>query len=240
MIFFQENDVDQCAEGPKDWKKINLEKQFLEENKLSIQNEIFNRECFSIRAHLWLQNNKAQDWTCQTRMKISNEKWFQAGMVLSCVGGLFYFSFERELVFFDLWALWEFLDNKICTFKSLLSWRFPRKTAFWDDFPLRSHPPPSKTKILFRLALSGTWIDTRPTFHRTTEVIPRRPWKSTSPFASRAVKICKNERTQGVRERLFLHSFPSCRPVISVTKWRSSQDWSAAELSAPKSRIPVR
>ena len=31
----------------------------------------------------------------------------------------------------------KFLDNKICKFKILLSWRFPRKTAFFGP-PLRS------------------------------------------------------------------------------------------------------
>ena len=47
----------------------------------------------------------------------------------------------------------KFLDNQICTFKILLSWRFPQKQAFWDDFPLRPQgPPPSKAKILFLLS----------------------------------------------------------------------------------------
>ena len=52
----------------------------------------------------------------------------------------------------------KFLDDKICTFKILLSWRFPRKQAFWGDFPLRSPspPPPQKRKYYFycRLAVS--------------------------------------------------------------------------------------
>ena len=37
----------------------------------------------------------------------------------------------------------KFLDNKICSFKILLSWRSPRKTAFLDDFsslPPNPHP----------------------------------------------------------------------------------------------------
>ena len=44
----------------------------------------------------------------------------------------------------------EFLDSKICIFKILLSWRFPRKTAFWtiSSLPPRP-PPPQKRKILF-------------------------------------------------------------------------------------------
>ena len=45
-----------------------------------------------------------------------------------------------------------FLDNKICTFKILLSWRFPREQAFLDNFPLCPQGPPSKAKILFLLS----------------------------------------------------------------------------------------
>ena len=43
----------------------------------------------------------------------------------------------------------KFLDNKICTFKILLSWRFPRKPAFLDDFlsAPKAHPP-QKRKFL--------------------------------------------------------------------------------------------
>ena len=45
------------------------------------------------------------------------------------------------------------LDNKICTFKFLLSWRFPRKTAFWTIFlSAPKRPPPSKSKSLFLLS----------------------------------------------------------------------------------------
>ena len=52
----------------------------------------------------------------------------------------------------------KFLDEKICTFKILLSWRFPRKTAFLDEFPLcpQNAQPPQKRKFYFycRLAVS--------------------------------------------------------------------------------------
>ena len=42
------------------------------------------------------------------------------------------------------------LDNKICTFKILLSWRFPRKTAFWGNSPLDPHAqPPRKCNFYF-------------------------------------------------------------------------------------------
>ena len=41
----------------------------------------------------------------------------------------------------------KFLGNKICTFKFLLSWRFPRKTAFWTIFLFAPKaPPPSKSE----------------------------------------------------------------------------------------------
>ena len=46
----------------------------------------------------------------------------------------------------------KFLDDKICTFKILLSWRFPRKTAFWTIFlSAAKAPPPQKAKFLFVL-----------------------------------------------------------------------------------------
>ena len=49
----------------------------------------------------------------------------------------------------------KFLDNKIRTFKILLSWRFPRKTknSVLGDFPLCPQSPPlSKPQILFLLS----------------------------------------------------------------------------------------
>ena len=51
-----------------------------------------------------------------------------------------------------------FLDNKISTFKILLSRRFPRKIAFWTIFlfsPLPTHPPEKRKFYLYcRLAFS--------------------------------------------------------------------------------------
>ena len=46
----------------------------------------------------------------------------------------------------------KFLDYKICTFNILLSWRFPRKTAFMAEFPPPMPPPQKKTQILFLLS----------------------------------------------------------------------------------------
>ena len=48
----------------------------------------------------------------------------------------------------------EFLDNKICIFKILLSWRFPRKTAFLDDFPLCPQGPLIKSEIFIFIVVS--------------------------------------------------------------------------------------
>ena len=45
----------------------------------------------------------------------------------------------------------KFLDNKIWTFKILLSWRFPRKTAFWTIFlsAPQGHPPSKSENFIF-------------------------------------------------------------------------------------------
>ena len=51
------------------------------------------------------------------------------------------------------------LDNKICEFEILLSWRFRRKTAFWTIFlsaPKAS--PPQKANILFLLSSRRLWV----------------------------------------------------------------------------------
>ena len=58
-------------------------------------------------------------------------------------------------------------------------------------------------------------------FHRTTEAIPRRPWKSKSPFASGPMKISIKRGTRGGRgtTRYFLHSFPSCGPPVIQSYW---------------------
>ena len=61
---------------------------------------------------------------------------------------------------------------------------------------------PLKPKIhLYDLDLLSTPNMTGQRFHRTTEVMPRRPWKSKSSFASRPIKISENTGTQRVRAR---------------------------------------
>ena len=63
----------------------------------------------------------------------------------------------------------KFLDNKICTFKILLSWRFPGKTAFWTSFlsAPKAPPPPQKNKnfifIVVSPSLKRSWCRTRVT-----------------------------------------------------------------------------
>ena len=52
----------------------------------------------------------------------------------------------------------KFLDNKICTFKIILSWRFPRKTAFLDDFPLCPPGPPLKSENFIFIVVSPSLI----------------------------------------------------------------------------------
>ena len=59
-------------------------------------------------------------------------------------------------------------------------------------------------------------------FHCTTEVIPCRPWKSKSPFASRPIKISIKRGTRGVRVRYdayFPHSFLSYGPPVVQSYW---------------------
>ena len=60
-------------------------------------------------------------------------------------------------------------------------------------------------------------------FHRTTEAIPRRPWKAEPFFASRPIKISIKKGTRGVRTRYDTVLLPfistvRCpgRPVIPV------------------------
>ena len=55
-------------------------------------------------------------------------------------------------------------DNKISDFKILLSWRFPRKTAFWTSFLSAPKAPPLKNRKLYfycRLAVSEFWSASR-------------------------------------------------------------------------------
>ena len=54
----------------------------------------------------------------------------------------------------------KFHDNKICTFKILLPWRFPRKTAFWTISSLPPRPaPPQKANIYFYCRLAVSFVN---------------------------------------------------------------------------------
>ena len=48
----------------------------------------------------------------------------------------------------------KFLDKKICTFKIVLSWCFPRKIAFWTIFLSAPKAPPSKSENLIFIIVS--------------------------------------------------------------------------------------
>ena len=51
----------------------------------------------------------------------------------------------------------KFLDNKLCTFKILLSWRFPRENRrFWTIFlsAPKASPLPQENFLYCRLAVS--------------------------------------------------------------------------------------
>ena len=73
-------------------------------------------------------------------------------------------SLSRGALFLGACAMTtKFLDNKNRTFKILLPWRFPRKTAFWTNFLSAPKPPPpplNKQKNYFycRLAVSEFWL----------------------------------------------------------------------------------
>ena len=65
-------------------------------------------------------------------------------------------------------------------------------------------------------------------FHRTKEMIPRRPWKAKSPFASRPIRISINKGMRGVSVRyvavllpfISIIRSPGC-PVILVPEKRT-------------------
>ena len=60
----------------------------------------------------------------------------------------------------------KFLDNKICTFKMLLSWRFPQKPAFLEDFPLCPQgPPPLKSETFIFIVVSPSLSVGKPDFN---------------------------------------------------------------------------
>ena len=86
--------------GPRDWKN-SISRGNIEKIKLSIRNEIFNRDGFFIPG----PSLTAEKQGPGLKFSIENEKFqtengtFQARMKISCVGEWFFHAFERELIF---------------------------------------------------------------------------------------------------------------------------------------------
>ena len=151
-----------------------------------------------------------RDWKFQSRLKFSSEP-------------------PTKPLFF----LWEILKVRDWKFQAKLKfsieieifnrdWFFsifgPRGIkmplrALWVGGRLRYPCLPTPFPIL-RLVFSTPNMTGRG-FHRTTEVIPHRPWK---PLASRPLKISKNTGPQGVHAR-YDAALP---PIISIVVPRSS------------------
>ena len=106
----------------------------------------------------------------------------------------------------------KFLDNKICTFKILLSWRFPRKQSFLDDFPLCPQgPPPLKSENFIFIVVSPSLKNRNSksqslvVFHRTLKsqrgiALPRLRDRAISPkHLSRPFLAGENQKGTGGR-----------------------------------------
>ena len=119
----------------------------------------------------------------------------------------------------------KFLDNKICTFKLLLSWRFAQKQVFLDDLPLCPQaPPPQKRKCYFycRLAVSE-WM--RPP---NMNFVPQRSTglQARNPETSRHIQVLALRRnknhfslvTGNCQQRIFV-TVPciSCNSQVRVS-----------------------
>ena len=106
----------------------------------------------------------------------------------------------------------KFLNNKIFTFKILLSWRFPWKIAFWTIFlsaPLPTPPEKRKFYLYCRLAFSdyglvNLWFACGSPFTKTTEIIQTRSWVLDS-------------RNHGNHENDKNHENPGCKPRVPQT-----------------------
>ena len=60
----------------------------------------------------------------------------------------------------------KFLDNKICTLKILLSWRFPTKTSIFGQFPsLPPRPPPPLKSENFIFIVVSPALNYQPSSH---------------------------------------------------------------------------
>ena len=88
----------------------------------------------------------------------------------------------------------KFLDNTFFKFKFVLSWRFPRKRAFWDDFPLCPPLRPLKNRKLYfyclRRAKSGWMLN-----GGVSQFVPK------CPVLASFVPICPLSRPQKGQKR---------------------------------------
>ena len=88
----------------------------------------------------------------------------------------------------------KFLDNKICTFKILLWWRFPRKTAFWTIFlSAAKASPPQKARILFLLSSRRLWVRGGVRHPPELSEVSIRGWR-TEGFGTRRSFLCQRCR----------------------------------------------
>ena len=108
-----------------------------------------------------------------------------------------------------------FLDNTICTFKILLSLRFPTKTSIFLTIFLSAPnpPPPSKAKILFFLVVS-------PSLNYSLSNSKRLLWPNNSG-GRRLFKELRLERVALVGDYLFRLPMSNCcwSTVIEGVAW---------------------
>ena len=96
----------------------------------------------------------------------------------------------------------KFLDNKICTFRILLSWRFPGKTVLFDNFPLCPQgPPPSKVQnFIFIVVSPSLGPCEKPNQPKSQSFGPRLDWE----------KHCKEIHFEGRRRNFGTSFFCDC------------------------------
>ena len=135
---------------------------------------------------------------------------------------------------------------------------FPISLAFLCVFPFFSKDfrgsATRETLVFFGVSLAffqkskGPWVlvailgqcstpsMTGRRFHRTMEVIPRRPWKSKSPFASRPITICPDTITEIIRFR-----FLRCKNYVTAPEINSPRGPKLPGITVQKSlKSPVR
>ena len=106
----------------------------------------------------------------------------------------------------------KFLDNRICTFKILLSWCFPQNTAFFGQYsslPPRPTPPPFKSAHFISIVVSPSLSHGQVSENSRRLWLPEIPcWKSFSANFDAAGK--------------FFTAFPAARNAILAKVWAFS------------------